>query len=124
MQQAFRGEVRWLIAAMMFAMVVVVFSPYVERQRWPFASQLASLRGPTADEIADAVSRNMPSRQQSHRADEVAAAVISRLPKQPISQAPASPRSRVTAICKYFLHENLQNGMLPKESNDSLSEMK
>jgi hypothetical protein len=58
-RQAF-GDVRWLVAAMMFAMVVVVLSPYVEQQRWPFASQFHSLLGPTADDVAEAVVRKMP----------------------------------------------------------------
>jgi len=43
-RQAF-GDVRWLVAAMMFAMIVVIFSPYVEQQRWPFASQFEVASG-------------------------------------------------------------------------------
>ena len=32
-------DARWWIAAMMLAMIVVVFSPYVEQRRWPFTQQ-------------------------------------------------------------------------------------
>jgi hypothetical protein len=79
----------WILGACTTLLIIIALSPYVEQQRWPFASQLASLRGPTADEIADAVMRRQPPPAPS--ANDIADAVAGKLPKQASAQTPSTP---------------------------------
>jgi hypothetical protein len=45
-RQAF-SDVRWLVAAMMVAVIVVTLSPYVEQKRWPFSLPKSPVFGKT-----------------------------------------------------------------------------
>src|ERR1700730_1117021 len=44
------SDIRWLVAAMMLAMIVVVLSPFVEQRQWPFVHWLTVTPAPSADE--------------------------------------------------------------------------
>ena len=57
---SFVTDWRWLFAAFVVLLMASAISPYVEQQRWPFAPQFASLLGPTADEVAEAVVHKLP----------------------------------------------------------------
>src|ERR1700730_3467 len=50
----------WLVGAVIVALIVITFSPFVEQQRWPFASLFRAAPAPSADEISDAVVRKLP----------------------------------------------------------------
>ncbi len=49
------SDIRWLIGACMFAVVVLAFSPYVEQRRWPFEWLVKELRPASAQDIAAAI---------------------------------------------------------------------
>ncbi len=70
------GSLRWWLGILLLLLAAAILSPYVEQQRWPFASQLASLRGPPVNEIAEAVVSKLP---KSVSADEIAVAVSQKL---------------------------------------------
>jgi hypothetical protein len=92
------SDIRWLIGACMFAVVVSAFSPYVEQRRWPFAAWLSF---PSANEIADAVRHKLPDAQSPASPKEIATEVARLMPQpksQPVPTADEIAASVVRAL--------------------------
>jgi hypothetical protein len=108
------ADVRWLMAAIMVALIVAAFSPYIEQRRWPFAWQfvpppasteplfteaqvnakIAEATAPLGDHIAR-IQANLGAALQERdtaRAEVARLQQIARLPSPPApAQPPASP---------------------------------
>jgi hypothetical protein len=104
-------DFRWWVGAVTVILAFLTFSPFVERQQWPFSAWFPLVihtPGPTADQIADAVIQKLPAPRsdangtnQGPTAEQIADAVIKKLPApQPVQdtnravQAPAFEQIR------------------------------
>ena len=50
----------YVAPAFMVLLLTLIFSPYIEQQRWPFAWLFRAAPAPSADEIAEAVAHKLP----------------------------------------------------------------
>lgn len=75
-------DFRWWIGSVVIILSWLTLSPYVEQQRWPFATWFAREPIPSVDQIADAVARKQPAVHDGSipSANEIAEAIIHKLP--------------------------------------------
>lgn len=90
------GDIRWFIAACMFASILLALSPYVEQHRWPFAwlvppsapvpptaqenaAALAAIIRSQTDEIKQAITRQPPAPTGADIAAALAPAIKSEI---------------------------------------------
>jgi|SRR5215471_1299065 len=91
----------WVFAAAIVALQLVLFLPFIEEKRWPFAMWFAPSSTPTADEIATAVVRALPT--------------------APAPSAPNFPAPTPKPAKNYFPAEKVEIGNLLSEMSGKLN---